>query len=437
MVKLLKLNELLKKIKKINSFAILIILVILSIFTINTHRNYQIEQTQYLSNFFQNIYFKKTIKSISNSFNNRFEKIDHFIRSGESFEIILDEIKIDKKERNKILSFIKKNKLKIILYENQKISFEIDNLGKRKIMEIIIPISKKRDLIISNDTKDKFSYAEIQKELNLVKVYKENFIKKSLYHASVEKKINPNIIFKFAQIYGFEVDFQRDIRKNDSFQIIYEEYKNDENKIVEFGDILYANLILRGKSLELYYFKSVKDNINDHFDANGQSIKRTLMKTPINGARLSSSFGKRKHPILGYTKLHAGTDFAAPTGTPIMASGSGVILKAGWCGGGGNCVKIRHNSTYSTVYAHMSKFARGIKKGIRVNQGQTIGYVGSTGMSTGPHLHYEVIKNGVKINSQTLKMPSGKKLSGKLRENFELSKIKIDVLKSELINNKN
>ena len=432
MVKLLKLNEFLKKIKKINSFAVLIILIILSVFTINTHKNYQIEQSQYLTNFFQNIYFKKTIKSISDSFNNRFEKIDHFIRSGESFEIILDEIKIDKKERNKILSFIKKNKLKIILYENQKISFEIDNLGKRKIKQIIIPISKKRDLIISNNTKDKLSYTEIQKELNLVKVYKENFIKKSLYHASVEKKINPNIIFKFAQIYGFEVDFQRDIRKNDSFQIIY-----DENKIVEFGDIIYANLILRGKSLELYYFKSEKDNINDHFDANGQSIKRTLMKTPINGARLSSSFGKRKHPILGYTKLHAGTDFAAPTGTPIMASGSGVILKAGWCGGGGNCVKIRHNSTYSTVYAHMSKFARGIKKGIRVNQGQTIGYVGSTGMSTGPHLHYEVIKNGVKINSQTLKMPSGKKLKGKLRENFELSKIKIDVLKSELINNKN
>ena len=432
MVKLLKLNEFLKKIKKINSFAVLIILIILSVFTINTHKNYQIEQSQYLTNFFQNIYFKKTIKSISDSFNNRFEKIEHFIRSGESFEIILDEIKIDKKERNKILSFIKKNKLKIILYENQKISFEIDNLGKRKIKQIIIPISKKRDLIISNNTKDKLSYTEIQKELNLVKVYKENFIKKSLYHASVEKKINPNIIFKFAQIYGFEVDFQRDIRKNDSFQIIYEEYK-----IIEFGDIIYANLILRGKSLELYYFKSEKDNINDHFDANGQSIKRTLMKTPINGARLSSSFGKRKHPILGYTKLHAGTDFAAPTGTPIMASGSGVILKAGWCGGGGNCVKIRHNSTYSTVYAHMSKFARGIKKGIRVNQGQTIGYVGSTGMSTGPHLHYEVIKNGVKINSQTLKMPSGKKLKGKLRENFELSKIKIDVLKSELINNKN
>ena len=161
------------------------------------------------------------------------------------------------------------------------------------------------------------------------------------------------------------------------------------------------------------------------------------MKTPINGARLSSSYGMRKHPILGYNKMHQGTDFAAPIGTPIMASGSGVILKSGWCGGGGNCVKIRHNSTYSTVYAHMSKFARGIKKGVRVTQGQIIGYVGSTGMSTGPHLHYEVIRNGKKINSQTLKLPSGKKLTGKERENFELSKIKINVLKSELINLQN
>ena len=161
------------------------------------------------------------------------------------------------------------------------------------------------------------------------------------------------------------------------------------------------------------------------------------MKTPINGARLSSSFGMRKHPILGYNKMHQGTDFAAPTGTPIMASGSGVILKAGWCGGGGNCVKIRHNSTYSTVYAHMSKFARGIKKGVRVTQGQIIGYVGSTGMSTGPHLHYEVIQNGKKINSQTLKLPSGKKLKGDAREKFEIAKIKIDVLKSELIDKQN
>tara|TARA_B110001452_G_scaffold238998_1_gene219788 strand:- start:249 stop:734 length:486 start_codon:yes stop_codon:yes gene_type:complete len=157
------------------------------------------------------------------------------------------------------------------------------------------------------------------------------------------------------------------------------------------------------------------------------------MKTPINGARLSSAFGMRKHPIDGYNKMHKGTDFAAPTGTPIMASGSGVITRARWCGGGGNCIKIKHNSTYETIYAHMKNFARGIKEGTRVKQGQIIGYVGSTGKSTGPHLHYEVIVNGKKINSQTLKLPSGKILRGKERKIFEVLRIKLDVLKSELI----
>jgi murein DD-endopeptidase MepM/ murein hydrolase activator NlpD len=166
-------------------------------------------------------------------------------------------------------------------------------------------------------------------------------------------------------------------------------------------------------------------------------MRKTLMKTPINGARLSSSFGKRKHPILGFNKMHTGTDFAAPKGTPIMASGNGIITRARWCGGGGNCIKIKHNSKYQTVYAHLSKFARGIKKGVRVKQGQIIGYVGSTGLSTGPHLHYEVIENGIKINSQKLKLPSGKILKGKSRKLFEVNKIKTDVLKSELISKTN
>lgn len=160
------------------------------------------------------------------------------------------------------------------------------------------------------------------------------------------------------------------------------------------------------------------------------------MKTPINGARLSSPFGMRKHPILGFNKMHKGTDFAAPLGTPVMASGDGKVIKASWCGGGGNCVKIKHNSTYSTVYAHLSKFGRGVKKGVRVKQGSIIGYVGSTGMSTGPHLHYEVIKNGKKINSQTLKLPSGKTLKGDERKQFEITKLNINVLRSEIIDKK-
>ncbi len=426
-----------QRIKEFQSFILLIFLLTLTVLIINFYERFKNEQLKDLNSIFQNIYLQKTLKSISNSLEPRYEKITYIIKSGDSFEGILNDIELDKKEISRILEFIIKNKVKFNIYENQKIIFDIDNLETKKIVKLVIPINKKRDLIISSNEKNNFKFSEITKELALNRVYKENVIKNSLYKAAIDKKIDPNIIVQFAQIYGFQVDFQRDIRKNDSFQIVYEEYKNDENKIIDFGNILYANLILQGKSLELYYFNSDQEKINDHFEANGQSIKKTLMKTPINGARLSSSYGMRKHPILGYNKMHQGTDFAAPTGTPIMASGSGVILKAGWCGGGGNCVKIRHNSTYSTVYAHMSKFARGIKKGIRVTQGQIIGYVGSTGMSTGPHLHYEVIKNGKKINSQTLKLPSGKKLKGKNREDFELAKIKINVLKSELINNQN
>ena len=192
---------------------------------------------------------------------------------------------------------------------------------------------------------------------------------------------------------------------------------------------------VQNKEIVLYHYKN--NELSGYFDINGKSIEKALMKTPINGAKLSSPFGIRKHPILGYNKMHRGTDFAAPEGTPIMASGTGKIVRAQWCGGGGNCIKIRHNSTYSTVYAHLSKFANGIKNGKKVKQGQIIGYVGSTGMSTGPHLHYEVLVNGKKVNSQKLKLPSGKILKGKERKNFEIQRIKTDVLLAETISNKN
>ena len=257
-------------------------------------------------------------------------------------------------------------------------------------------------------------------------------ISNSLYQTALGLNVKPNIIIEFARLYGFQVDFQRDIWKDDSFQIIYEEYLNKDGVSIETGNIIFANLNLQNKDLKLYRHEYKKDKI-DYFDENGKSMRKTLMKTPINGARLSSSFGKRKHPILGFTKMHTGTDFAAPTGTPILASGDGLVVRAQWCGGGGNCVKIKHNRVYQTVYAHMSKFGRGIKKGARVKQGQIIGYVGSTGLSTGPHLHYEVIENGKKINSQKLKLPSGKILKGDERKEFEVDKIRIDVLKSDLI----
>ena len=260
-----------------------------------------------------------------------------------------------------------------------------------------------------------------------------NTIKNNLYSSAIQAGIEPNIIVEFANMFGFEVDFQRDIRTGDTFEVYYEQFVDDDNIVRSTGKIIYASMLVNNKELSLYNFEY--DNKKGYYDVDGKSVIKTLMKTPINGARLSSSFGIRKHPILGYNKLHQGTDFAAPTGTPIMASGSGVVLRAQKYKGYGNYVSIKHNTTFTTAYGHMSKFGRGIKKGVRVSQGRIIGYVGSTGMSTGPHLHYEVIKNGKRINSQRLKLPSGKILNNEARNKFEVERIKIDVRLAELREN--
>ena len=378
-----------------------------------------------------NVYFKKTINHVFNNLEPKFKKIDHKIQPGETFDNILDGYSVEDEEISEIKKKLSKkvnlNKLNI----NQKIKFTIDQ-SKNIIKEFTFQLSNTEKIYLVRNTKtEEFKERTIVTKLKKNILYKENIISKSLYRSAVEQRIPANIIVEFARIYGFQVDFQRDIKKKDSFQILYEIFVDDTGKKIETGNILFANLKLSRQNNPLYYFD--KKGSEGHYDINGKSVKKALMKTPINGARLSSPFGMRKHPIDGFTKMHRGTDFAAPMGTPIMASGDGVVKKAGWCGGGGNCVVIRHNSTYQTVYAHMSKFAKGIRSGVRVKQGQTIGYVGSTGKSTGPHLHYEVIVNGKKINSQTLKLPSGKALKGKDRELFETKKIKLDVLKSEKI----
>ena len=410
----------------------LILLILISIFSTNYYSSYKKNQIAALENIIENIYLKKTTDLFINSLKPRFETINYIIETGDTFEKILNEINVPKNEKIKILKKISKFKFVNKLYKNQKISFKVDRKNPIKILGFSVQTSKTKTINFSRNTAiDDFEYKEIEKNLKQVIVFKEAEIINSLYSSAIDIGIQPNVIIDFARIYGFQVDFQRDIWKDDSFQLVYETFLDGNGKILETGNIIYANLILQGRENPLYIFKNKKDY--DHFDQFGKSIRKSLMKTPINGARLSSSFGIRKHPILGFNKMHKGTDFAAPMGTPIMASGDGKITRSRWCGGGGNCVKIKHNSTYSTVYAHMSKFGRNIKEGVRIKQGQIIGYVGSTGMSTGPHLHYEVIENGKKINSQKLKLPSGKILKGKERELFEIEKIKINVLKSELI----
>ena len=420
-------------------FINLILLIFFSFFAVIStkyYKNFQYDQANYLKKTINNIYFQKTFTSILDNLKPRFEHINYKIEEGDNFSKILNKIEISEKEKKKILKKISKEKKIKFLNRNEIVYFKIDRENPAKIIEFKIPISKTKTLyFVRNIKNDNFNKSEIEKKLLKIISYKESRISNSLYQSAIKQNINPSIIIDFARIYGFQIDFQRDIWKDDIFQIIYEDYINEKKEIIETGNIIFANLILQGKEHPLYFFLT-KDGY-DHFDETGQSIKKTLMKTPINGARLSSPYGKRKHPILGYNKMHRGTDFAAPKGTPIMAAGDGKIIHAKWCGGGGKCVKIRHNSTYSTVYAHMSKFGRGIKKGAKVKQGRVIGYVGSTGMSTGPHLHYEVIENGKKINSQKMKLPSGKILKGNERKDFEITKIKTNVLKSQLISELN
>ena len=408
-------------------------LIFLTIITVASTSYFNIKKNnpEIYNNFIDNIYFKKTLNHLVNNLEPKYKKVRHKIKAGETFDKILEGYLIEKSEIIKIKNSLKDKVNLNKLNTNQIIQFNLDKTNN-KIIEFVYQNSNTQKIFLKkNIENDKFNEEVLLIKLKKKIVYKENIILQSLYKAASEQNIPANTIIEFARIYGFQVDFQRDIRKQDKFQIMYEIFLNEKKDIVETGEILFANLKLSGQDNSLYYFDKVDSE--GHYDKNGRSVKKALMKTPINGARLSSPFGMRKHPIDGFNKMHRGTDFAAPLGTPIMASGDGIVQKAGWCGGGGNCVKIKHNSTYQTIYAHMSKFARGIKNGVRVKQGQTIGFVGSTGKSTGPHLHYEVIVSGKKVNSQNLKLPSGKILKGKERKIFETKKIKLDVLKSEKI----
>ena len=427
----INLRSIQSKITKNFEFFFVLLLILISVVIMQVYNSSKIQAQKEYIKILNNLYFQKTVKNVFDNFSPKFINVEHVVVQNESLNSILKKYNVSDKElklvTNELKSKLKNNALKI----NQKIYFTI-NKKDNIISKFTFPVSKtKKILLIRESENNKFIATDIVTNLSKKLIYKEGKITQSLYRSAIKKKIPANIIVEFARIYGFQIDFQRDIRRNDTYQIIYEVFEDDNKKIFNTGNIIFADLNLSNQSNAFYFFNDGGEE--GHYDINGKSVKKALMKTPINGARLSSKFGMRKHPIDGYNKMHRGTDFAAPKGTPIMASGDGIVIKASWCGGGGNCVKIRHNSSYSTVYAHLSKFAAKIKKGTRVKQGQTIGYVGSTGKSTGPHLHYEVIFNGKRINSQTLKLPSGKTLKNKSRKMFEVSKLKINVLKSEII----
>ena len=429
------LSDILNLNKDKKTYIIIFTLIILTIFTVdftnkNISNNQLINKEIFAANKDMLALKKYIIKNIKSPFSN----ISYKVKRGDTLKKILKSHQINNQDIDKTVKEFKKYTKATSLRSENILDITIRNnetSSRTSLEKILIPLSKNTTIEIFRNEEDIITSEKIITRLfKKIKIV-ENKIEKSLYSSAVEAKIEPNVIVEFARIFGFEIDFQRDIRKNDTFQILYEQFYDENDEFHKTGSILYAFMSVNKREIALYKYGDDKDY--GYFDINGKSVEKALMKTPINGARLSSSFGMRKHPISGFTKMHQGTDFAAPMGTPIMASGSGTIVLAKWCGGGGNCIKIKHNSTYSTVYAHMKNFAKGMRPGKKVRQGQIIGYVGSTGISTGPHLHYEVIVNNKKVNSQKLKLPSGKVLKEKQRQEFEVNRIKTDVLIAELL----
>ena len=336
------------------------------------------------------------------------------ILQGDTFVSILESLNFKQENIYEIISeienFFDLKKIKtgeiISVFEN---SFgEIKKIEFFKNSETIISVNLDKEININIRELTKDSFIES----------KEYTIAESLFSDGIKNGVSPDILVKIISLFSFDLDFQRDIRVDTVVSISYEFDEIVETGRIEYNDIKYASIIIDGKQLE--YFKFITDDgYVDYFNREGKNVKKSILKTPLDGARISSNFGMRKHPISGFNKMHKGVDFAAPTGTPIYAGGNGIVEYVGRNGGYGKYIRIRHNNGYKTAYAHLSNYKKGISKGVRVNQGEVIGYVGSTGNSTGPHLHYEIIYQNKHINPLKLKLPSGKILEGKELEKFK------------------
>ena len=356
----------------------------------------------------------------------------YYLQEGETFTGALKQADLQDDEINDVVNIISKKIDLRKLNVGTLIETYTKSINDKKIINEIIIYPDIEKKIYVKKVNNKFVAGEDKKKLfSKLKLY-EVEIHNSIYESLKKIDTPDEIIMEFVQLYSFDIDFQRDIRKGNKIKIFFEIYTDSQNNYIKSGNINFSEIILNDESYELYRFQSEGDEFVEYFNSDGKSATKALMKTPINGARLSSGFGMRKHPILGYNKKHQGVDFAAPTGTPIMAAGTGHIEFVGNNGGAGKYIRIKHLNGYKTSYSHLSKYASGIQKNIKVRQGQVIGYVGNTGLSTGPHLHYEVIFNGKRINPMKMKLPSGKQLKDKNLEIFLAEKERINAEVSEL-----
>jgi len=414
-----------KKVFKISALLKFLILIVLLVPSFNClDVNYAFSKSYQDNN--QNIPIKrpinyKNLEESADTILNMIQKVGGkptvnakktILRKNETLSSSLYRNNFDNYNINKIINSIKRlhNGKKIL--KSLPVGMIIDYANPTELTggAIKLNYTKTKDIFVWQDINNNY-FSQIylrptKSENTLVK----GEIDSSLYMSALKAGIPENTLLEMISLLGFSVDFQREIRKGDNFEIIFTK-KIDllKNIVIETNPITYVSLGLSGNKLNFFNYKD-KHGLPQYYDKNGKSAKRTIMKTPINGARLTSRYGNRKHPILGYTKMHRGLDFAAPSGTPVFAAGDGIVEKAGWNGSYGRYIRIRHTGTYKTAYAHLSGINKNVRVGKRVLQGKTIGYVGSSGRSTGPHLHYEVLRNNKQINPMNIKLPAGKNI---------------------------
>ena len=378
-----------------------------------------------------------TVKDfLFNQFNSGATKVELKVRNGDSIQRILYDQKISPAEVNNVINALRREYNVGTLRNDQKVYLIVKREKNGNfVSRLTVNIDNITSVHVFLNKDNVYETRRVTKILTKKNHLVETTIDRGIYRTAKQSGIENSIVAQFARLYGFEVDFQRDLKKNDKIKIFYERYLDDDGVSQRTGNIIYSEITNVERNIILYRYEYPNGSIA-YFTPEGKSIEKSLMRTPINGAKLSSRYGFRIHPILGYNQMHQGTDFAAPIGTPVMASGAGTVEYSGWKGGYGKFISVRHSAVYQTNYAHLQDYAKGIRRGAKVQQGQVIGYLGSTGSSTGPHLHYEVIVNGKKENSQTLKLPSAAPLEGNNKNFFEIQKRNIDNLILESSNKK-
>jgi len=451
------LKEILKKIRKVKSLKLLVLIdliishylfkpiaisIIVSFFAVQGFK--------ILQDFVSNYNYVSDLKKKANSIKINILKskngvdiyeeqiVDYQVKKGDTVLKILLDLGVSEADAFSILEATKKvynpklinNKSSLTIKYKAKVDYEDDSGSiedsKKDVVVIEMEISLSPELEIKVSRKEDGTYESKEIKLaltkNVTKYYGE--LNSGLFVDGVQAGISPNAMMNMINLYSYDVDFQRDIKKGDKFEMVVESFYTKEGKKVKDGNILFTSLVIQGKPIEIYMH--LVNNKPEYFDAKGNSVRKSLLKTPINGARVSSGFGVRRHPILGYSRMHKGIDFAAPSGTPIFAAGSGTITYYSVKGGYGNFVQIKHNNDYSTAYGHASRFVKKLRLGSKVKQGDVVAYVGSTGRSTGPHLHFEVLYKGMAINPAKVKATSGSRLGGKELSRFKAAKEEID-----------